>query len=127
MTTVLDASAVLALLAGEPGADRVASAIVGGAAIGAVNLAEVLTKLADIGMPRALAEDALEGLGLEVVPFDAVAARAAAGLRTATRARGLSLGDRAALALAASRNAPVLTTDRSWVGAVPSVEVVLAR
>ncbi len=127
MTAVLDASAVLALLADEPGADRVAAAIVEGAAIGAVNLAEVLTKLADIGMPRILAEDALEGLGLEVVPFDAAAARATAALRDATRARGLSLGDRAAIALAAARGAPVLTTDRAWVDAVPSVEVVLAR
>jgi PIN domain nuclease of toxin-antitoxin system len=127
MITVLDASAVLALLGDEPGADRVAAALADGAAIGAVNLEEVLTKLADFGMPRDEADDVLEGLGLEVVPFDADAARAASALRASTRARGLSLGDRAALALAASRDAPVLTTDRAWVGAVPSVEVVLVR
>ncbi|MFN2322574.1 MAG: PIN domain-containing protein [Trueperaceae bacterium] len=127
MTTVLDASAVLALLGDEPGAERVAAAIVGGAAIGAVNLTEVLTKLSDIGMPRAAAEDALEGLGLEVVAFDADAARAAAALREPTRARGLSLGDRAAMALAAARGAQVLTADRAWVDAVPEIEVVLVR
>lgn len=127
MTAVLDASAVLALLGDEPGADRVAAVLGDGAAIGAVNLAEVLTKLADFGMPEGDAEVALEGLGLEVVAFDADAASAASALRASTRARGLSLGDRAALALAASRHAPVLTTDRAWVGAVPSVEVVLVR
>ncbi len=127
MTTVLDASAVLALLGDEPGADRVAAVVGDGATIGAINLAEVLTKLADFGMPRGEAEDVLEGLGLEVVAFDAIAARAASALRSSTRARGRSLGDRAALALAASRDAPVLTTDRAWVGAVPSVEVVLVR
>jgi ribonuclease VapC len=124
---VLDASAVLALLADEPGAERVADAIVAGATIGAVNLAEVLTKLADIGMPRVAAEDALDGLGLDVVAFDAAAARSSAGLREATRSRGLSLGDRAAIALAAARGVPVLTTDRAWLGAVPGVEVVLVR
>lgn len=127
MITVLDASAVLALLGDEPGADRVAAAVGDGATIGAVNLAEVLTKLSDFGMPEGEAADAIEGLGLEVVAFDGNAARAASALRASTRARGLSLGDRAALALAASRGAPVLTTDRVWVGAVPSVEVVLVR
>ena len=127
MTTVLDASAVLALLGDEPGADRVAAAVDDGATIGAVNLAEVLTKLSDFGMPTAAAEDALEGLGLEVVAFDGGAARAVAALRASTRARGLSLGDRAALALADALGAPVLTTDRAWQGAVPSVDVVLAR
>ena len=127
MTTVLDASAVLALLGDEPGADRVAAAVEDGATIGAVNLAEVLTKLSDFGMPPSAAEDVLEGLGLEVVAFDGGSARAAAALRASTRARGLSLGDRAALALATALGAPVLTTDRAWQGAVPSVEVVVAR
>lgn len=127
MTPVVDASALLALLADEPGAERVAGAIVAGAAIGAVNLAEVLTKLVDLGMPLVDAADVLDGLGLEVVPFDAEAARGAAALRAATRSRGLSLGDRAALALAGARGATVLTTDRAWVDAVPGVEVVLAR
>lgn len=127
MTIVLDASAVLALLGDEPGADRVAAAVDGGATIGAVNLAEVLTKLSDFGMPRSAAEDVLDGLGLEVVAFDGTSARAAAALRASTRSRGLSLGDRAALALAHALDAPVLTVDRSWHGAVPAVEVVLAR
>jgi ribonuclease VapC len=127
VTAVLDASAVLALLGDEPGADRVAAAVVGGAAVGAVNLAEVLTKLSDFGMPLSEAVDVLDGLGLQVVAFDAGAAHATAALCASTRARGLSLGDRAALALAATLGVPVLTTDVAWVGAVPAVEVVLAR
>lgn len=120
---VLDASAVLALLADEPGAATVAAAISEGAAIGAVNLAEVLAKLVDVGMPEAEAVAVVEGLGLEVVPFDEATAVVTARLRAPTGAHGLSLGDRAALALALIRGEPVLTTDRAWSTVDVAVEV----
>jgi PIN domain nuclease of toxin-antitoxin system len=110
---VLDASALLALLNMEPGC-RVVEETVPGAAISAVNLAEVVSKLSERGMSEALVRTAVGGLGLDVRGFDEETAYAAGALRPATRALGLSLGDRACLALGLSLSAPVLTTDRSW-------------
>ncbi len=112
---VLDASALLALLHGERGADHVA-AILPDAVLGAVNLSEVVAKLAERGMSANSIRTALQGLDLDVRAFDADLAYAAGELRRTTRARGLSLGDRACLALAAQLDAVALTTDRSWSG-----------
>lgn len=123
---VLDASALLALLKKEPGAERVA-ALLQTAAISAVNLAEVAAKLADYGMSQANIEAALGGLQLDIRTFDAPAALATAALRPATRRLGLSLGDRACLALTAKLGATAVTTDRAWtaLGADgPAVEVI---
>ncbi|MCK6507904.1 type II toxin-antitoxin system VapC family toxin [Myxococcota bacterium] len=111
---VLDASAVLVLVQGETGADRVAACIPGGL-ISAVNLAEVVGKLADAGMPREQVELALTSLGLRVVPLSEAAAYEVGMMRPATRAKGLSLGDRACLALGLEARLPVLTADRAWV------------
>lgn len=110
---VLDASAVLAVIFGEAGADRVASHLPG-ARISAVNVSEVMTKLVDLGMPEDTVDAIVEGLQLTVVPFEMAHARASARLRTLTRAAGLSLGDRACLALAGQLDVPALTTDRAW-------------
>ncbi|MHC4668504.1 MAG: type II toxin-antitoxin system VapC family toxin [Planctomycetota bacterium] len=111
--TVLDASALLVHLNREPGAEQVA-AVVPGALISAVNLAEVVGKLTETGMPEASLREALDVLSLEIVAFEEGDAYAAGLLRTPTRRAGLSLGDRACLALAARRNLPALTTDRAW-------------
>ena len=94
---VLDASALLAMLNGERGADRVA-AMLPGAVIGAVNLSEVVAKLAERGMLAHSIRAALEALDLDVHPFDPEMAFAAGELRRTTRRRGLSFGDRACLA-----------------------------
>ena len=110
---VLDASAVLALMNAEPGQDEVAAALAD-ALLGAVNLAEVVGKLAERGMPAAEALTDTLALGLRVVPFDAALAGMAGALRPLTRAQGLSLGDRCCLALAQQRDALVLTTERAW-------------
>ena len=123
---VLDASAVLALLAGEPGAEAV-SACVPDAAVSTVNVAEIGTKLADRGMRKKDVRRAIGTLGLEVVTFDAESAYAAAMLRDRTRQFGLSLGDRTCLALGAARGLPVLTADRSWAELSIGVEVRLIR
>ncbi len=122
---VLDASAVLALVQDEPGSDRVALCIPG-ALISAVNLAEVVGKLADAGMPGDQIELALSSLALRVVPLDARAAFDVGMLRPRTRTRGLSLGDRACLALGVASGLPVLTSDRVWseVDVGTTVEVV---
>lgn len=110
---VLDASAILALLNDEPGAEAV-QAVLDSAVVGAVNLSEVVAKLADSGVPEGTIREALDELELRVVPFDQVQAYAAGFLRPATRSAGLSLGDRACLSLAERLGAPALTTDRRW-------------
>ncbi len=93
----------------------------------AVNLSEVAAKLVDTGMPEKEARAALDGLGLDVVPFDGEQAYGAGFLRPATRRAGLSLGDRACLQLAAQLGAPVLTTDRAWGRLQLGVEVRVIR
>lgn len=111
---VIDASALLALLNAEPGADVVAEAIPGGV-ISAVNLSEVIAKLCEAGMPEKAIRQALQPLGLEVVPFDEAQAYQAGLLRTATRGTGISLGDRACLGLAKMLGVGALTADRAWL------------
>lgn len=119
---VLDASAVLALLLGEPGAGAVA-AVLPGALLSTVNLAEIIGKLAERGMPAEEASRAVKMLGVDIVPFTAAQACAAGALRPATKTLGLALGDRACLALAAERGAKALTADKAW-RALPEAVVV---
>ena len=113
MSVVLDSSALLAWAWDEPGAGRIDDAI-GGGLVSAVNWAEVLTRLVERGLSDQEARDALEEFPIRVVPFDAAQAVAAGLLRRATRAAGLSLGDRACLALAQAERLPALTADRAW-------------
>jgi PIN domain nuclease of toxin-antitoxin system len=110
---VLDSSAVLALLFEEPGASRVAVTLPG-ALISAVNLAEVMSKLRERGMPADLARSSVEETGVQIVDFDADQAWLAGDLRPMTRPARLSLGDRACLALGCLRKLTALTTDRAW-------------
>ena len=128
---VLDASALLALLNGEPGADRVRDALEGGALVSAVNWAEVLARLVvaggDLDEIDAMVLPPGDGGQLQLVPFDAEQARASARLVRRTRSLGLSLADRAALGLATLRRLPVLTTDRAWRPLRPSVDVRIIR
>lgn len=131
-TAVLDASALLAYLRNEPGGDRVSDAIDRGAAISAANWAEVLTKLADLGEEPDAAAGKLARVGvlgplLSVHPLDEAGAREAARLRTLTRAAGLSLGDRACLALGKALGLPVLTADHAWVRLKVGVTVRVIR
>ncbi len=110
---VLDASALMALLNAEPGAEFVAAALPD-AAISALNLSEVVAKLSDAGMPDAAIRDALQGLSLDIVSFDIEQAYEAGLLHSATRGAGLSLGDRGCLSLARRLDLPALTADRTW-------------
>jgi len=127
VNVVLDASALLALLNAEPGADRVAAAVSAGAIISAVNFSEVVAKLADGGVPAGEARDILLGLGLEVRTFDETQAYLAGSLRSTTRLRGLSLGDRCCLAVGLQEGSTVLTADRGWRGLVPEAKVEIIR
>jgi len=119
VTVVLDASAFLAYLFGEPGGEEVRDAIGGGALISAVNWAEVLSKLADAGVEpgeaaRRLARERVLPGAVSVAAFDAAQALEAARLRSSTRRVGLSLGDRACLALGRVAGLEVLTAEASW-------------
>ncbi len=113
MAVVLDASAVLALLFDEPGAAKVRERVHGGL-LGTTNLAEITAKLTDKGVPADEAARAVTLLGMEVVPFTEAHAHASSLMRPTTRAAGLSLGDRACLALAITRSLPALTAERRW-------------
>jgi ribonuclease VapC len=110
---VLDASALLALLQNEPGAEIVASRLPH-CVMSAVNLSEVVAKLVDHGLPEADLRAALDVLGIDVREFDSEAAYAAGELRRITRGAGLSLGDRACLALAVRLGAVAVSADRGW-------------
>ncbi|HLZ75677.1 type II toxin-antitoxin system VapC family toxin [Phenylobacterium sp.] len=122
---VLDASAVLALIQGEPGGAAV-EARLDRAKLSAVNLAEVAQRLND-QWPDDMVATVLAKLPCEVVDFNAALALRAGLLRRLTRAKGLSLGDRACLALAERESAAVLTGDRAWAELDLGVEVVLIR
>lgn len=110
---VLDASAVLALLRDEPGADVVAGHI-GRAAFSAVNLQEVVKEMLREGATPEGARAVLDELALALHPHDEEAAYAAAALYPETRRHGRGLGDRSCMALGLILGLPVLTADREW-------------
>jgi ribonuclease VapC len=112
-SVVFDASAVLALIRDEPGAEKVISYI-GQAAISAVNLQEIIKEMLLSGMDDLTVRELLGELRLDVRPHDIEAAYAAAGLHAQTREFGRGLGDRSCLALAMQLGVPALTADREW-------------
>lgn len=122
---VVDSSAVLAKLLKE----RIAETFdfQSTALICAVNLAEIVTKLQDRGVTEEMIDIVLGQLQLTVEPFDEAQAILAGKLRASTRAKGLSLGDRACIALAIAKGATVVTTDRAWAELDLPVPVLLIR
>jgi PIN domain nuclease of toxin-antitoxin system len=131
-SSVLDASALLAHLNDEEGADAVEAALVRGSAISAVNLAEVLSKLAELGEEPANAFDSLRrqglfGTKLSVLPVTEADAVKIAAMHGKTRVHGLSLGDRACLALALRLGLPAFTADRAWARLKVGVKVETIR
>jgi ribonuclease VapC len=119
-TFVLDASAVLALLQGETSADQV-EPLLDGALMSCVNLSEVLQKAVQHDVDTEGLEYDLQALGVDFRGFDVPDARATAGRWVA--GTGLSLGDRACLALAAAVDGTAVTTERGWIAAAPDVSV----
>lgn len=123
---VLDASAVLTAIQREPGTERIEPHL-RTACISAVNLAEVVGKLQDRGLSEHEIDEVLLLLDLDVRGFDTQMAIVAGKLRSTTRHVGLSLGDRACLALAAQSGATALTTDKAWATLDIGISVELAR
>lgn len=109
---VLDASALLALLYREPGSDDIESRL-DGSLLSTVNLAEVLQKASAAGLDPGQILGLLRAM-VSIVPFDDEMALAAARLWHSTKPFGLSLADRACLALTAQSNGIAVTTDRDW-------------
>lgn len=121
---ILDASAVIALIMEETGAEAV-EAVVADSAMSTVNLAEAVGYLARNGAPEAEIREWLGALEIEIVPLDAELAYSAGLLLPATRRAGLSLGDRACLALARQRSTKAITTDSAWSRVARAVGVVV--
>jgi PIN domain nuclease of toxin-antitoxin system len=123
---VLDASALIALLRGEPGSALVEKRLAA-AVLGTVNLAEVVSKLIKGGMPENLAISIMTSLGLRIIDFNEELAQMSARLAEDTKHLGLSLGDRACLALAQQLKLCVLTADSSWTKLQLDIDVKLIR
>ena len=126
MGVVVDSSVVLAVLRNEGGSERAVPALADGH-LSAVNAAEVVTRLIDLGYDPDRATSALSRFRLTIVPFDDEQAVLAGRLRADTRHRGLSLGDRACLALAIREKAMAWTADRNWADLDLPCKVELIR
>lgn len=122
---VLDASALLALLRNEPGADKVAAAIAN-ARMSSVNFAEVVSHFIHAGMPAGEVDAMLRPLPVAIADADQGLATIAGRLRAATAEAGLSLGDRFCLALARRDGLPALTADRQWRAVADAVGVTVS-
>ena len=123
---VLDASALIASIYEEKGCEHV-EPYLENAIISAVNFAEVASYLVRQDCAFETVDELLQDLALTVIDYDAPQALATAKLIKKTSAKGLSLGDRSCLALALSRNLPVLTADRVWKTLALGIEVKVIR
>jgi len=122
----MDSSAVLASIRGEPGAD-VVNAALAGSFTSAINLAEVVSKLIQDGVPGAEAATIVRRIGVQLVETDEEQALAASLIHAITRSAGISIGDAFCLALGKLRGCPVMTADRAWKTLDLGVEVTLIR
>lgn len=126
MSAVWDASALLLLLQQEPGWQELAPRLPA-SLMSSVNLSEVAAKLMESGGAPGTTREILGGLPIEIHDFTTGLAYQAAELRGPTRDLGLSLGDRACLALGLSLGMPILTGDRAWLELDLGLEIELAR
>jgi ribonuclease VapC len=125
-SSVLDASALIAFLLQEPGMDVVATRIPG-SIISTVNLTEVIARSLQRGMTLDFIDFQIARLPLTIVPFDSNLAKLTATLKSQTQSLGISLADRACLALGMDRNLPVVTGDRDWAKLRLAVQIDFFR
>jgi ribonuclease VapC len=123
---VLDASALLALVQGETGAEKVGP-MIAYAVMSAVNYCETVQRLRRGGMPLEAVTQVLTSLVAEPVAFDRETAYVAAAIHEKTRGQGISFGDCACLALAMMRSVPAVTADRKWDRFDVGVKVIQIR
>ena len=124
MIHVLDSSALLAVSKGERGAEFVIDLIDSkDCVISSVNMAEVATRLLDLGLPESELKRGMAQFGIDVIDFNQEQALECAALRTFTRSASLSLGDRACLALAKLMQGCSVTADRAWMDVADAVGV----
>lgn len=125
---VLDASAVLAYLQDEKGCENVHNVLSeGNAIISAVNYAEVIGKLFDAGLSESLVKTVIENLDLQIESMDTQQAWTTGELRLKTKGFGLSLGDRACLALALIKGLSVITADKQWGNLTLGTQIIQLR
>ena len=124
--SLLDASALLALVQNEPGAD-VVEAYLTEACMCAVNASEAIAKLLLRGADSGKVTRFLEASEIPLLPFDEDLAYRAAYLVDRTRQRGVSFADRACIALAQRENLPIVTADKQWASLDLDVELILIR
>lgn len=124
--SVLDASALLALLRAETGSE-VVRPLLDGAVVSTVNWSEVLARYTDLGLDITGRGAQIESLGVTLAPFTSRQAEIAAGLMPRTRKAGLSLGDRVCLALALDLGGQPVTADRAWARIDVGLDVMLIR
>lgn len=130
MIHVLDSSALLAVSKGERGAEFAIELINSkDCVISSVNMAEVATRLLDLGLPAHELQRAVAQFGVDVIDFNQEQALACAALRPLTKSAGLSLGDRACLALAKLMDGIAVTADQAWqdVQISAGVKVLMIR
>lgn len=123
---VLDASALLVLLNEEQGHEIVKNHL-SNAIMSSVNYSEVLSILVANKMPLSIAQEVVAGLLVDIVPFDTIQATLAASLRLSTQSLGLSLGDRACLALGKELKCAIVTADKVWNKIDLGIEIILVR
>ncbi|CAN0082755.1 unnamed protein product [Phaeothamnion confervicola] len=123
---VLDASALIAFLLDEVGKERVRDRLKG-SCMSALNYSEVLSRFAKDGVDIQALGQMIRRSGIEIVPFAAKEALTAAELLISTAHLGLSLGDRACLALAQNRGLHALTADRIWTRLEVGIEIECIR
>jgi ribonuclease VapC len=124
MIHVLDASALLAVSNGERGADLVMELInTKECVVSSINMAEIATRLLDLGLPIKDLERGIAQFGVDVIDFNQAQALACAALRPLTKSAGLSLGDRACLAVAQLMQGCAVTADRAWLDVATDIQV----
>lgn len=123
---VLDSSALIAVLFEESGADKVEQHL-SGALVSSVNLTEVIAGMMRYGNAPRETQKILQTMAISVADYDEAQAVIAAEILPLTKSKGLSLGDRACLALAISRKAPVLTADRAWRDLSVGISITVIR